>query len=353
MGVKLTLRGVSKSWSGFQLKDIDLEVGGGEYFVLLGPTGAGKTLLLEAIMGYHNLDNGKILLDEFDITETKPFERNIGYVPQTPSLSLEMTVRDNIEYGLKRRGFAERYSHAIDGVMKVMGLSEMEDRLALFLSGGERRKLALARVLILEPDALLLDEPLSSIDEKKKRDMEEDLKMIQRYLDLTVIHVTHDQFEAYNLADRLGVMDRGEIIQVGTPVDVYSRPINRVVASFIGYENIFDAKLVSRVSGYTLIDLGSCVLKAKQDLEGEDFLAFFQSHDIKLSKNYFKGLDDNTILGTVTEVLDRGILVTVTADIGVPIKATLLKSTYRDLPVKEGEKVYVNLRADDVKLIPQ
>ncbi len=353
MGVKLTLEGVSKSWPGFQLKDIDLEIGDGEYFILLGPTGAGKTLLLETIMGYHTLDSGRILFDDKDITKTKPEDRNIGYVPQTPSLSQDMTVRENIEYGLRMKRKADKWKKAVDGIMEMMEITELEKRLALTLSGGEKRKVSLARALILEPAAILLDEPLSSIDEEKKRSLQEDLHMIHRYLDLSVIHVTHDRLEAYSMAQKMGVMNEGEIIQVGTPREIYSDPRDESVAKFIGYENIYGAKLVSQGGGCTKVDLGPHVIKAVGEPEGEDFLAVVRNDDVTLSFNYFSGMEDNPMLGTITDVLNQGAIVTVSADVGLPLKATILRRQYNQLPVEPGDRVWFTFKAGDVKLIPR
>ncbi|MFP3952080.1 MAG: ATP-binding cassette domain-containing protein [Candidatus Bathyarchaeia archaeon] len=352
MGVKLRLEGVSKSWEDFHLRQIEMEVDNGEYFVLLGPTGAGKTLLLETIMGYHTPDSGRITLNGRDLSEMPPSERNIGYVPQTPSLSMDMTVRENMEYSLKRRRIAEKWNIAVNGILQVMGLKEIEDRKALYLSGGERRKLALARVLITEPDAILLDEPLNSIDAGKKMQLQNDLQMIHRYLDLTVIHVTHDKQEAYSLGERMGIMINGALLQTGEPENIYSQPNSREVAEFLGYENIYEVKVRGRLDSYTKVDLGSNSVNVKQDAEGERYHAIIWNHDVQYSTNYYRDINTNTLQGVVEEVQDRGPLVTVVADIGVTIRSTVLKSTYNQTPIKKGDKAYFSFKAEDVKLIP-
>lgn len=352
MGVKLRLEGVSKSWEDFHLKDIDLEVGDGEYFVLLGPTGAGKTLLLETIMGYHKLDSGIIKIDGRNLSEIPPTDRNIGYVPQTPSLSMEMTVRENMEYSLERRNIAERWSQAVDGILKVMGLKNIEDRKALYLSGGERRKLALARVLITQPDAILLDEPLSSIDAGKKMQLQDDLKMIHNYLDITAIHVTHDKQEAYSLGERMGIMINGTLLQTGNPNQIYSQPKTKEVAEFLGYENIYRAELIGSWDAYIKADIGSNIVKVKQSERVDTFHAIIWNHDIKYSKAYYKDMETNTFEGKVKEVRDQGSLVTIIADIGVEIRSTVLKSTYNRTPIKEGDNAYFSFNAEDMKIIP-
>ncbi len=282
----------------------------------------------------------------------KTWEVNIAYLPQTSNVSSEMTVRENIEYGLKQRQLADRWQKAVDGIMAVMGLDAIQDRKALHLSGGERRKVALARALILEPSVILLDEPLSNIDEEKKKDLQSDLKMIHKYLGLTVIHVTHDKEEAYNLADRVGIMKKGEILQVGEPGEVWSNPNSIEVASFLGYENIYLADVLSKGNGYSRIKIGNEILKIPGYFDEEKLHALIGDHDIELSRSYHKGADDNILSGVVKEIIDFGSIIRVLVDIGVDINVWIAKKNFRNLSLERGEKIWVKFKAEDVKVIP-
>lgn len=350
--MRLTLVNVSKSWHEFQLSKINLEIYDKEYFVLLGPTGAGKTLLLETIMGFHTLDSGLILIDGNKINDLKSWERNIAYLPQTSNISSEMTVRENIEYGLKRRQIAEKWKKAVDGIMRVMGLKAIQDRKALHLSGGEKRKVALARALILEPSVILLDEPLSNIDEEKKKELQRDIKMIHNYLDLTVIHVTHDKQEAYSLADRIGIIKKGEILQVGQPQDIWSHPNSREIASFMGYENIYRGELVSQGNDYSKIKIGNEIIKVLGCHNEKKFYALIGNYDIELSRDYHKGINDNVLSGRVKEIIDMGSIIKVIIDIGVEVKVTMTEKVFRESSIETGEKTWLKINSSDIKVIP-
>jgi ABC-type Fe3+/spermidine/putrescine transport system ATPase subunit len=352
MGVKITLKEVSKAWPRFKLKDINLEVRDGEYFVLLGPTGSGKTLLLETLMGFHNPHSGDILIDDEKLGDIKAWENEIVYLPQISNISYEMTVRQNIEYVLDRREITDRWKRAVDGIITVMGLSDIEDRPAVYLSGGERRKVSLARALILEPQAVLLDEPLNNIDEEKKRELQKDLQMIHEYLNLTVIHVTHDRFEAYSLADRMGLMKNGRILQVGTPKEIWYSPNNRDIASFIGYENIIETELIERRQGHIDVSMDSKKIRVLGEFEGKKFNALIWNQDITISRNYYKKINENLLGGEITEIIDLGSLVEITTDIGVPIKSTMGKREFKEKSLKIGEQVWLNIKPEDITLIP-
>lgn len=235
----LHISGLSKAWDGFRIQEIDLEIDEGEYFVLLGPTGAGKTLLLELILGFHKLDSGRIFLDGLDITDASPEERGFGYVPQDQSLFPHMTVRQNIGFGLKMRGVSEdEASTKIDNILKLLGIEGLESRYPSTLSGGERQKTAVGRALASKPLMLFLDEPLSNIDVEARREIRGELEKINRELSLTVLHVTHDYVEAESLADKVGIMRNGRMIQVGDVEQVFANPREGFVSKFLGREDV-------------------------------------------------------------------------------------------------------------------
>jgi len=223
-GLTLRIDCISKTLGTFRLRDINFEVDTSEYFVLLGPTGAGKTVLLEMIMGFHRPDKGRIFLDCQDVTDVPTEKRGIGYVPQNCPLFPHMSIFENVEFGLKMQRVAtvER-KKAVDRMLEIMGLEEMSKRTPLTLSGGERQKVVLARVLVTRPKVVLLDEPLSNLDAKIRLQVRAEIRKLQKELAITTIYVTHDQEEALTLSDRIAVIEHGRIAEYGTHVELLER----------------------------------------------------------------------------------------------------------------------------------
>jgi ABC-type Fe3+/spermidine/putrescine transport system ATPase subunit len=233
----LELREVSKHYpSHHAVNGVSLQLARGEFFSLLGPSGCGKTTTLRLVAGFEEPTTGEIRLNGATIHHLKPYQRNVSTVFQNYALFPHLTVRENIEFGLRRRP-----GNAIgDRVRKVLDLVQLEgkeSRRPAQLSGGERQRVALARSLVLEPDVLLLDEPLSALDPNLRKQVRAELKAIQRRVGITFLFVTHDQEEALSLSDRLAVMNQGRLEQVGTPEETYLRPRTRFVASFLGAVN--------------------------------------------------------------------------------------------------------------------
>jgi len=235
----LQLRGVGVSLGNFSLKEISLDVKDGEYMVLLGPTGTGKTVLLETIAGMHRIRSGSIFIRGRDATGLPPEKRNLGVVYQDYALFPHLTVRKNIAFGLQmRRKTGDKIAEAVERMADFVDIRGILDRRPANLSGGERQRVALARALVLEPYALLLDEPLSALDRSTRDRLRRELKRIHRKLGVTIVHITHDLTEAFFLADHLAVMKDGSILQDGTPENVLRRPVNHVVAELLGIENL-------------------------------------------------------------------------------------------------------------------
>lgn len=240
--------------------DINLETGEGEFFALLGPSGCGKTTTLRIIAGFEVPDKGKVYFDDEDVTYLKPNKRNTAMVFQNYALWPHMTVYDNVAYGLKlRRKELELTDEEIDKMVKdalrLVKLEGMEKRYPLQLSGGQQQRVALARALVVKPRVLLLDEPLSNLDAKLRIEMREELKKLQRTLGLTTIYVTHDQIEAMSLSDRLAVMNKGRIEQIGAPQELYLRPKTLFVADFLGRSTIYPGELVGKDEDSFLVKL--------------------------------------------------------------------------------------------------
>ncbi|MGL4281825.1 MAG: ABC transporter ATP-binding protein [Albidovulum sp.] len=233
---EITLQSVTKSWGAVTaLKPVDLHIPHGEFLVLLGPSGCGKTTTMRIIAGLETATTGKVLKDGVDITDRLPRERNMAMVFQNYALYPHMTVRDNIAYPLRARGLGrdERNRMAAAAAAKV-GLTDFLGRLPRNLSGGQRQRVALARALVRSPDVFLMDEPLSNLDAKLRGAMRAEIKHLQRETGITTIYVTHDQIEAMTLADRVIIMEAGEIRQIGTPDEIYDNPANLFVAGFLG-----------------------------------------------------------------------------------------------------------------------
>ncbi|WP_428674005.1 ABC transporter ATP-binding protein [Reyranella sp.] len=240
--VAIDIKGVNLSYGPTHvLKDIDLSIRPGELFAFLGPSGCGKTTLLRLIAGFAQAQTGQVLLDGHDVAALPPWKRDVGMVFQSYALWPHMTVAQNVAFGLeeRRRPKAE-IAARVAQALELVGLSAYAQRRPAQLSGGQQQRVALARTIAIEPKVLLLDEPLSNLDAKMRVSVRRDLRELQQRLGLTTIFVTHDQEEANTICDRIAVMEAGVIRQVGTPMELYERPANLFVASFLGSANILD-----------------------------------------------------------------------------------------------------------------
>src|SRR4051794_38210485 len=236
----LELRDVTKRFPAHVAVDnVSLRVERGAFFSLLGPSGCGKTTTLRMVAGFERPDAGDVLLNGRRINDLRPYERNVSTVFQNYALFPHLSVRENIEFGLKRHGRSD-IGRRLSEVLELVRLSGKDSRLPSQISGGERQRVALARSLVLEPDVLLLDEPLSALDPNLRRDVRAELKSLQRRVGTTVLFVTHDQEEALSMSDTIAVMNKGLLEQVGTPEDIYIRPTSRFVAGFLGAVNWID-----------------------------------------------------------------------------------------------------------------
>jgi len=237
----LTIEGLCKHFSAFSLSDISLQVCQGEYFVLLGPTGSGKSSLMEMICGLRTPDTGTITIAGNDVTRLDPSKRQIGYVPQDYALLPFKTVSDNIAFGLRARRVDSHEMHIrVNEIMEVLGISQLAKRLPGRLSGGERQRVALARALVIRPAILLLDEPLSAIDEDLRDSLVNEIRRIHLRMETTTVHICHNLEEAFALGDRIGIMRRGRLAQVGTPNEISRRPDNAFVGKFLRLPNTWD-----------------------------------------------------------------------------------------------------------------
>ena len=227
------------------IPDLSVDIKPGEFFTLLGPSGCGKTTLLRMIAGFNSIEGGTIAFNDKVINNLDPSKRNIGMVFQNYAIFPHLSVRNNVAFGLKERRMPkDQVAAQTDKFMKLMHIDEYADRMPDRLSGGQQQRVALARALCIEPDVLLMDEPLSNLDAKLRVEMRTVIKEIQNSVGITTVYVTHDQEEAMAVSDRIAVMNLGVIQQIGTPKALYQRPANQFVASFIGRTNMLEKKLV-------------------------------------------------------------------------------------------------------------
>ena len=242
----IEIKNVSKSFGDKDvLKDINLYINQGEFLTLLGPSGCGKTTLLRMIAGFLQPDSGSILLDGKDLEGTSPYERPLNTVFQRYALFPHLDVYDNIAFGLKLKKVPQdEIDKRVRRVLKLVAMSDYEDRDVETLSGGQQQRIAIARAIVNQPKVLLLDEPLAALDLKMRKDMQIELKEMHKQLGITFIYVTHDQEEALTLSDTVVVMNEGRIQQIGTPTDIYNEPVNSFVADFIGESNILNGTMI-------------------------------------------------------------------------------------------------------------
>jgi len=224
------------------LAGVDLTIRDGEFFSLLGPSGCGKTTLLNIVAGFLAPTTGSVRIGGRDITALPPYKRDIGMVFQNYALFPHLSVADNVAYGLSvRKRPAAESRQRVEEVLNLVKLNHLADRMPHQLSGGQQQRVAIARALAVEPQVLLLDEPLSNLDAKLRKEMQSELRSLQRRVGITTVLVTHDQEEALSLSDRIGILGAGHLQQIGSPLELYRRPANRFVAEFVGQANLLDA----------------------------------------------------------------------------------------------------------------
>jgi len=252
----LSLKNISKRFGDFvAVEDFNLEVDKGEFLSLLGPSGCGKTTTLNMIAGFEEPTTGAIQIDGRDMTHVSPNARDIGIVFQSYALFPHMTVAENVGFGLEMRkvGKQERRERVME-TLELVGLTEFAERVPKALSGGQRQRVALARAIVIRPQLLLLDEPLSALDAKIRESMQVELRNIQRTVGITTILVTHDQAEAMAMSDRIAVMNMGRMARLGEPFEIYEKPGDSFTSNFLGSTNIFDGEVQEELEGQVLVN---------------------------------------------------------------------------------------------------
>lgn len=348
--VIVELKGVNKIYgTNHVVKNLDLEIFEGEFLTLLGSSGCGKTTTLRMIAGFEEPSSGSIKVEGEDIHNKQPFERDVNTVFQSYALFPHMTIYDNIAYGLKMKKVKKaEIKERVDEMLDLVQLGGFEKRYPSQLSGGQKQRVAIARALINRPKVLLLDEPLGALDLKLRKQMQLELKRLQKKLNITFIYVTHDQEEALTMSDRICIMNEGVLQQVGTPTEIYESPQTRFVASFIGETNLFDGS-VSSISGDKLhitIEPGDFNAPYDDFKSGEMLSVSIRPERMLYSETPVDGFN---IVGTVQEQIYVGSVLKTVVQLsnGNEIKIERLAGQ----PLPQGGTVYLYWKNGDAKLI--
>jgi len=347
----LRLININRRLGDFALKDINLEVTDGQYYVLLGRSGSGKTQLLELIAGLEHPDTGTIVLDEKDITRQRIQDRKVGIVFQDYAVFPHMTVFGNIAYPLKvRREEKDTITKKVEKAATAMNIKHLLDRSTEKLSGGELQRVALARTLITSPRLLLLDEPLSSLDTSLKDDLKRLLRNLNR-TGQTIIHVTHDYSDAISLAKRVGVIHNGKIIQEGSVDEVFKNPSNRFVARYAGIKNFFRINIIRENGILTGITEHNVRFKLNGVKAENDGLLLIKSDTVILSNEIPSDNEQNAIKGKITEIIPSEFGIEVTIDAGDLFFVNVHSSNIEELNLFEKKEVWVSFPSKAIVLL--
>ena len=352
MSVTISIKNALKKYGdNVIIPDLNLEIKEGEFFTLLGPSGCGKTTLLRMIAGFNSIEGGDFFFNDTRINDLDPAKRNIGMVFQNYAIFPHMTVRKNVEFGLKNKRLPkDQVKTQAEKFMQLMHVDEYAERLPERLSGGQQQRVALARALCIEPDVLLFDEPLSNLDAKLRVEMRTVIKNIQHSVGITTVYVTHDQEEAMAVSDRIAVMNAGVIQHVGTPKNIYQRPANLFVSTFIGRSNVMNGKLAIEdgktmlvtPSGYKA-EMVNVLDQYKQD---QDVVMSVRPEELLLNRDASaEGIgavvDDCVFLGLMTHYfvhLDSGE------------EAEIIQESSIDSIIEPGTRIKLTLNTDKINL---
>jgi len=329
---------------------VNLHIREGEFFTIIGPSGCGKTTTLRIIAGFEVPEEGHVYFDDKDVTFVKPYHRNTAMVFQNYALWPHMTVYENIAYGLRLRKVPEEeIRRKIQYYLKLVGMEGLEYRYPLQLSGGQQQRVALIRALVVEPSVLLLDEPLSNLDAKLRLEMREEIRGLQKRLNITTVYVTHDQVEALSMSDRIAVMNKGRIQQVGTPDELYFKPKNLFVASFLGRSNILEGRVTGSTPPYTTVEvpeLGAVlrVYTGDKQFAGKVHVVI-RPENLEYSE---LPAGENVLSGIVESVMFLGDKVETRVKIG---ETSLIAYLPNKVSPREGEPINLHIDPDRIALL--
>jgi len=357
-GAGLLLQGLSKTFGDFvAVEAVDLTVRRGEFLTLLGPSGSGKTTLLMMIAGFQEPTAGEILLDGSGITALLPEQRNFGMVFQGYALFPHMTVSGNIAYPLEvRRQSREAIGKRVREMLELVQLEDFADRYPRQLSGGQQQRVALARALSFGPQLLLLDEPLGALDRKLRGDVQEQLKELHRRMGTTFIYVTHDQEEALSMSDRVAIMNRGRIVQVGTPSELYEQPASVFAADFLGKSNFLTAQVAAVEVDRLIVDIAGqrlCHRGPTPSVKPGASITFaLRPEKIEVSRNAAQPANGNGLPGRIKGMTYFGPVLELHVDAGPAGELTVHVPAWRhELQYRAGEPVWLTWPEDAAVIV--
>jgi molybdate/tungstate transport system ATP-binding protein len=343
----IRLERLSVAAGAFRLEALDLEVRAKEYFFLLGPSGHGKSVLLETLAGLRQPTSGRVFLEGKDVTAEPPERRGVGYVVQGAALFPHLDVFENLAFPLRVRGQEPRAR--VLAAAALVGATELLGRMPSGLSGGEAQRVAIARALVPEPRVLVLDEPLASLDPEAQLELARVLRRVHEAAGTTTIQVDHDHERAGALADRVGVLLSGKLRQVGTPAEVFRRPAAPEIARFVGVVNLFSGEVVERDSA-VLFETEGLELRVATDVRGRA-RASLRPEEILLSAEPLRSTASNTIAGKVVAIEERGPLASVTVEAqGAVLVALVLRSSVEVVGIVVGGPVTLTFKAQAVNV---
>jgi spermidine/putrescine transport system ATP-binding protein len=344
MAGSLRLSGLTKRFGDEVAVDgIDLEIGAGEFFSLLGSSGCGKTTTLRMIAGFEKPDAGSIEIDGRDLSQVPPHKRPVNTVFQSYALFPFLSVSDNVAFGLRYSDASkEEVRRRVAAALGLVQMGAMAGRKPHQLSGGQQQRVALARALVLEPTVLLLDEPMGALDAKLRKQLQVELRSLQRLVGTTFVYVTHDQEEALTMSDRLAVLDAGRVLQVGTPTEVYSQPASTMVATFLGTTNLYPATVLSVDGDLVRCDVDGAVLNvaaARSAVRtGQEVSVMIRPERVEVAPVGTSEADprDNLLDGKVSLLTFRGAQTAVTLDCGALMVEAAVPNAHGEPPVWLG-----------------
>ncbi|MEK8129064.1 ABC transporter ATP-binding protein [Paenibacillus filicis] len=353
MSVAISFKNIVKKYGDtVVIPELSLTIQKGEFFTLLGPSGCGKTTLLRMVAGFNSIEGGTLEFNDRVMNQMDPGKRNIGMVFQNYAIFPHLSVTENIAFGLQNRktGKAE-ISQRVQEMLKVVQIEAYKDRMPKNLSGGQQQRVALARAIVIKPDVLLMDEPLSNLDAQLRVDMRNAIKNIQQEVGITTVYVTHDQEEAMAVSDRIAVMKGGVIQHVGTPREIYQRPANLFVATFIGRTNILDAKLSASPDGSARLELGSGYTEQLPSLAMDG--TGLSSQFVKLSvrpEEFILSEDGEGLSGKVVSSVFLGLNTHLFVQLESGQQVEIIQQSAMSGIIKQGESVRlkINTRAINV-----